>query len=254
MLSFASTTKGGALAYVPTEVLKSVVFLGYINGEGKERFAGSAFWISRPVPADSKDPRQEYLVTAAHVIEDMKKDMGNNRVRIRVNLIEGNQQWEDTPLQCWKFHPDHPKVDLAALQIGIDSTWDHVAWPGEYFASKDSIDNDLSDRKLELGDELFFAGLFWLHKGQNRNIPIVRIGNIAALREEPVLSPGAPPMDAYLVESRSIGGLSGSPVFIDIMTAKSTLQPKSGCMAAAHWEPSPSRFRLVGVVHGHFDW
>lgn len=61
-------------------------------------------------------------------------------------------------------------------------------------------------------------------------------------------------MDAYLVESRSIGGLSGSPVFIDLMTAKYALQPGSGYMAAAHSGQSASRFRLIGVIHAHFNW
>jgi hypothetical protein len=56
--------------------------------------------------------------------------------------------------------------------------------------------------------------------------PIVRIGTVAALREEPVLSRDGHPMDVYLVESQSIGGLSGSPVFIDVRTAQTTRPPR----------------------------
>ena len=58
-------------------------------------------------------------------------------------------------------------------------------------------------------------------------------------------------MDVYLVESRSIGGLCGSPVFIDIRTAKETQPPNYGLMAAAY-ASSPRRFKLFGLVHGHF--
>jgi len=246
------------LAYVPVELLKCVVFLGYINEAGKEKFGGSAFWISRPGPDDLKhEYRPAYLVTAAHVIKDMQNDMAHNdtRVRIRVNLVNGGQTWIDTSIRFWKFHPDYPNVDLAVLKTELDnSTIDHAAWPLEFLIKKDSVDENLSDRRVGLGDELFFAGLFWPHKGENRNIPVVRIGNVAALREEPVLNRDGHLMDAYLVESRSIGGLSGSPVFFDLFTAKRTQPPTWGYMAAAHANDSPSRFPLFGIVHGHFDW
>jgi hypothetical protein len=43
-------------------------------------------------------------------------------------------------------------------------------------------------------------------------------------------------------------------VFIDIMTAKYTLQPTGGYMAAAHSGSSVSRFRLIGVIHAFFNW
>ena len=44
---------------------------------------------------------------------------------------------------------------------------------------------------------------------------------------------------------------SGSPVFIDIRTAKTTRPPTWGMMAAAYGS-SPRSFRLLGLVHGHF--
>jgi hypothetical protein len=211
------------VAYVPVELLKCVVFLGYIDKERNERFAGSAFWVSRPGPEDIKNEyRPCYLITAGHVIEDVKKDIAatDNRIRIRINLTAGKQEWRDVPLSCWQFHPSFPNMDLAILKIGIDGDTDHVAWPVEHFVSEQSMQDD--GRKVELGDELFFAGLFWPHTGEQRNIPIVRIGNIAALRGEPVVNSYGKPMDSYLVESRSIGGLIGSPVFIDVLLAKQT--------------------------------
>jgi len=249
--------EGEALAYVPTEIMRCVVFLGYRNKSGQEKFGGSAFWVSRPGPDDIADVyRPAYLVTAAHVIADMKADMATNdrQVRMRVNTTKGGQEWVDTPLRLWEQHPDYPKVDLAVLKTPLENQlWDHVCWPLDLIVKSESVD-DRSDRKMELGDELFFAGLFWPHKGSKRNIPIVRIGNVAALRGEPIVNPDGYEMDAYLTESRSIGGLSGSPVFIDLYALKTAKQPTAGSFAAAHAHPSPSRFRLFGVVHGHFDW
>ena len=43
-------------------------------------------------------------------------------------------------------------------------------------------------------------------------MPILRMGNLAAYPQERVQVEGVE-MDAYLIEARSIGGLSGSPVF-----------------------------------------
>ena len=48
-------------------------------------------------------------------------------------------------------------------------------------------------------------------------------------------------MDGYLVEIRSISGLSGSPVFLHT--------------EAKHFSPAPRgpRFYLLGLMHGHWD-
>jgi hypothetical protein len=53
-------------------------------------------------------------------------------------------------------------------------------------------------------------------------------------------------IDAYLVEARSIGGLSGSPVFLNLGIArmiKNQLKFASG-------KPI---FYLLGLIHGHYD-
>ena len=87
-----------------------------------------------------------------------------------------------------------------------------------------------------LGDEVWAVGLFRSHFGRERNIPIVRMGNIVAMRGEPVFTEFGD-IDAYLVETRSIGGLSGSPVFVSVRTDRIGIRA----------------IRLLGLVHGHFD-
>jgi hypothetical protein len=66
---------------------------------------------------------------------------------------------------------------------------------------------------LGAGDEVFITGLFTKVPGVTQNLPVVRMGNIALVTNE--LIPHADGLvHAHLVETRSIGGLSGSPVFV----------------------------------------
>lgn len=241
------------MAYFPPQLLKCVVFIGYRDQDGEYHFAGSGFWVSRSGPGDLRDHRLAYCVTAWHVIQKVKEGAKDGRVWLRVNTENEGQKWIDTPQQCWHSHPTDSTVDLAISKIGIDEKFDHMAWPLEGLVLNDSLDiATTGDRKVELGDELCITGLFHPHKGERRNIPIVRIGNVAALRSEPVLNRDNVLMDLYLVESRSIGGLSGSPVFIDIITAKNVSPPSHGFLSGAYRHDSPTRFKLFGIIHGHF--
>jgi hypothetical protein len=74
-------------------------------------------------------------------------------------------------------------------------------------------DETIKNQNLGIGDEVFIAGLFTKVLGEARNIPIVRTGTVAMIPGEKIPFHGKS-IDAYLVESRSIGGLSGSPVFV----------------------------------------
>jgi hypothetical protein len=90
--------------------------------------------------------------------------------------------------------------------------------------------------------------LFVRHKGRERNIPILRTGTIASLPEEPVTLIGADGKEreikAYLVETHSVGGLSGSPVFANPMvTAK--VGPDIQLQARHIW---------IGLVSAHWDF
>ena len=233
------------MAYVPNELLKCVVFLGYKDKHGKHQVAGSAFWVSRAGPSDIQDVyRPAYLVTAGHVIECIKSRSSatDPRVWMRVNIRDSQGLWKDVYNGSWKFHRD-AGADLAVLKIGMDNNLDHAAWPLENSVNAETL--SASHYTVEHGDEVFFSGLFWPHKGILRNTPIVRVGNVAALREEPVLTKFGQ-SDAYLVDAHSIGGFSGSPVFIDTVEAKRARELSTSPFLG------PSRFLLLGFMHGHY--
>jgi hypothetical protein len=63
-----------------------------------------------------------------------------------------------------------------------------------------------------LGDEVCIVGLYTTHYGHVRNIPTVRIGHIAGISEEPVMTDRGY-VHGWLIECFSIAGLSSSPVF-----------------------------------------
>jgi hypothetical protein len=193
------------------------------------------------------------LVTALHNVEKAEKLSSDKCVWLRVNMKGGGPEWvAGTHTRFFATSKDK-NVDLAVLKIPINNDWDNVAWPLESLVENDLLDTiHTGDRGVVLGDELIFAGLFYPHEGKQRNIPVVRIGNVAAMRDEPVSAKDGRPMDLYLVEAHSIGGLSGAPVFIDIRTAKLALPSTSGYMAGAYDPRSWRTFKLFGIVHGHF--
>jgi len=106
------------------------------------------------------------------------------------------------------------------------------------------------------------TGLFANYVGNVRNVPIVRVGNLAAYPEERIrvkleqrfqerLQQRSVEIDAYLIEARSIGGLSGSPVFYHSHAAHTgILRP----FAPEMLSPLPDQsFYLMGIVKGHYD-
>jgi len=98
---------------------------------------------------------------------------------------------------------------------------------------------------IGVGDELFVVGLFTLHYGKQRNIPIVRTGIISAMFQEPLLDRQNRPYTAYLAEMRSIGGLSGSPVFVMLNRQRVY---STEFEVEADWA-----IYLLGLIRGHWD-
>jgi hypothetical protein len=120
---------------------------------------------------------------------------------------------------------------------------DHLAIPFSYCATPEI----LAEYEVGLGDEVFVSGLFRHHYGKKRNIPIVRVGTLAAFNEERIATQMFGEMDAHLIESRSIGGLSGSPVFLNLGVVR-----QMGGQILHKAGTGPGSF-LLGKTHGHFD-
>jgi hypothetical protein len=102
------------------------------------------------------------------------------------------------------------------------------------------------------GDSLaapFAIGLFTSFSGQNRHFPIARIGNLAMLPTERIPVQDFDPMEVYLAEGRSIGGLSGSPVFVRQTINTTIADPNGKQVPFAGTGP----IHFLGLIHGHWN-
>jgi hypothetical protein len=228
-----------ATMQIPSEILKSVVFLYSQNRAGDPAAIGTAFLLSYDLGEEIG--RLVYSVTARHVIKNADVDGNDGHCHFRFNVIGGGVEWVAIPFSQW-FFPDDIRVDLAIAPVRFDrAKLDHKHVPHTMLITDDVIEDYL----VGVGEELFFPGLFVEHQGESSNAPIMRIGNIAAMPGEHVMTRGDIAARVYLVEARSIGGLSGSPVFIDIGKQR---QRKDNMVISGG-----SHFKLLGSVKGHFD-
>ena len=205
--------------------------------DGSMRLAGTTFFVSREIP-ELPGKTFAYAVTAAHVLRQIS-DKGLDAAFLRLNIRGSGATWFRTEIQEWQFDRADPTVDVAVARFLIETgKMDHLCFPLEARLT-DSIEKGYG---IGVGDEVFLSGLFWPHHGKKQNIPIIRAGNIAAMPQEKI-STSVGEIEGYLVEARSIGGLSGSPVFVHIGHG----------MRGNTLNAGGQRFFLMGLMHGHFD-
>jgi hypothetical protein len=138
---------------------------------------------------------------------------------VRLNTTAGTSRVIPTPPKDW-IYPADPTVDLCAYrfseimhdasdELEVNSiNLQTMTIGGHHLNSAEAVG-------LCLGDEVFICGAFVGRVGYRKNIPVVRIANIAAMPEEPI-DFASPKQPAYLIETRSLGGTSGSPVFLNL--------------------------------------
>lgn len=225
------------LMLVPDEIRKCVVFIMYVTKDGS-RMAGTAFFVGLP-SSTAPEKIYPYLVTAKHVIEAVKRNSIDGKVYLRINLKDKPSALIGSNINQWKYHPTANNVDVAVLGWAPDQTvYDYRIIPSSMVATPEIIARE----GISCGDEVFLTGLFSNHYGQQKNIPIIRIGNIACMPEELVQTQDLGAIDAYLIEARSIGGLSGSPVFVHLSGVR------KGSLSLGN-DP----IYWLGLMHGHFD-
>lgn len=247
-ISYHTHPPKGAGMRLNDEVRKCVVFVGRPRPDGGLTITGTGFLVSMDAPrVGSHAGYFVYLVTARHVADRLPAE----RFGIHVRLKSGQTSvlWVDGP--AWQFHPtDADRVDLAIVSPRLDlSEVDVRLIPVENILT----DGTIEERGIGPGDEVYITGLF----NRLQDEPIVRTGNIAAMPRAPI--PGvkigwrqACDSEGYLIEVRSLGGLSGSPIFVrQTVGMHITVEKKEGGT-----EELPmfggGPFYLLGLMHGHW--
>jgi len=148
-----------------------------------------------------------YVVTNWHVIE-------NGNTTIRMKTRDGRNSILATDERAWTFHANGD--DLAVIAVFFDPR-DHSFF---YISQSMFLTNEIvSEFNIGPGDDTFVVGRFINHEGRQKNLPTVRFGCIAQMANEPVRQASGFEQESFLVEARSIGGYSGSPVFTYIPPA-----------------------------------
>lgn len=239
---------------VPDEWLSAVFFLGsdvHRKGAVETRYRGTGFYFSMENEVDPSLDRL-YLVTAKHNILGARQDSGP--LYIRVNTEDGASAKTTLAKKNWVFHKD-PTIDVAVLSVDFRGPEDGPRLEYAYVHSELCLsDETATDYIVGIGSDVAVVGLFAQREGVKRNIPIVRAGVIAAMPGEPIDDGTGPPYRAYLAELLSIGGLSGSPVFVLPDAGRQHRHPSEriGDRIRTHTEWNQPAF-LLGLVRSHWD-
>ena len=234
----------GTVSRIPDQFLNCAVFVvrGELDAAGPDDFdpIGTGFIIHEPSKANPAGI-YSYLVTAKHVFEVFTKP---GYMCLNVNTRSGGVAHVPFVGQAFE-HPTDSTCDVMVIPISPDpQTVDITSIPIDRLLTTDGI----REKGIGIGDDIFMVGLFTHAPGHKRNMPIARHGNIAMLPEDQIqVERGF--ADAYLVEARSIGGMSGSPVFVR-QTAAIQFQRAEETKVI---QGTSNEFYLLGLAHGHWD-
>jgi hypothetical protein len=224
---------------VSSDIITGVAFVGCKKADGTYLLKGSVFFVGlEKVEGEPGKVQDLVWVTARHVIDGIRK-LGCLEVHVRLNTKDGTARWHATNIGDW-FSTADASCDIALYSAPLPADADHTA------CSTDMILTPEIQVKHSFGvtDDVIVVGLFQHRAGNRRNAPIVRHGTLASVDEEEAVSTKLGDMPAYLIECRSIGGLSGSPVFVVTgIERQFTGKAPAGSLG----------IYLLGLIHGHYD-
>ena len=230
----------GELMRIPPQVEKCAVFIGASKEEGNPDASGTGFLVNE----ESRVPGNTfmYLITAKHIIQGIVRKHAVQSIAVRFNFRDGTAQWVDIPLSEWRESRDSDVI-VTRIRVELVAKYQHGSFPLIGAITKEYID----ELYVGPGDEVFVVGLFSEHPGLKRIVPIARIGNISAMDVEGVRIRGrSESITGHLIEIRSIGGLSGSPVFVNALGPGQFLNEVSG-------RRKDTPYALLGLILGHWD-
>lgn len=200
---------------IDDDVLDCAAYLYYSKRDaiaGTEAGA-SGFLVGVPVGWDDSDwksrsrGRHIYAVTNSHVVRD-------GASVIRLNTREGETKVINLSPESWIHHPKGDDIAISPIEPDPELyKFKYIGVAFDMFVTEELLDK----RGIGPGDETFAVGRFVARDERQSNAPIVRFGHISGLGTE-AIDQGKErnnfKQESFLVESHSISGFSGSPVFV----------------------------------------
>lgn len=227
---------------VPNEIFDCVFYLyeSGTNAANGTSFGGTGFLVS--IPSESVPGQiHGYAVTNAHV--------ARNHPIIRLNTTYGAEVIRIDPAD-WEYATNG--FDIAAIELSLDPKRHKVSTiPIDIFATEEQLKN----RRIGPGDEVFMVGRFIDHDGGQTNLPSLRFGHISVMPSNIFHDYSGQTVESYCIDLNSRTGYSGSPVFV-YQTIGSDLENiiKTGNINAdstslhflgIHWGQFPERYKII---------
>jgi hypothetical protein len=154
---------------------------------------------------DYRPVRHVYAVTSAHVLP-------SGASLIRMSLFGGTPKTIELEPHEWEFLAGGHDIAAVDITEKFEPKENYVAVDDQIFLTEEFIERLL----VNIGEDGFMIGLFADEPGRNRNAPLARFGNIAAMPREdnPIEQGHGTSHPSFLFDMRSRTGFSGSPVFI----------------------------------------
>jgi hypothetical protein len=222
-------------------VMRDCVCFVYAKMKGELRPVGTAFFMALPFG----QMQAVIVVTALHVVAKIQQESDDAKTFLRVNTKDGGFRIVEVDTTAW-VKPDHVEEIVDVCFCPWPFPWQSSDYDIRFVSREQAATSDvMATEELGVGNEVAFAGLFVNHYGTQRNEPIVRFGNLSAIPAELVRTRYGD-IEAYLVESRSVGGLSGSPVLVDVGLFRGADRD-----VREYRRGGPGMY-LIGIMHGHW--
>jgi hypothetical protein len=224
---------------IDDDMLDCVIYLyPTIEAAQKSEAAGGTGFLvgvpSKTVP----DGIYTYAVTNSHVIREGASPIAS------LNTKAGPADIFEFRAESWIHHPDGDDLAVAAMG-GLDTGRQRFRLvTTELFITKEII----AEHEIGPGDETIMVGRFISHEGRERNLPTVRFGNISMMPLEKVKHPRGIMQESFLVETRSLGGYSGSPVFVHVPSSSTRPKDRRAGNITLRGDLGPW---LLGIDFGH---
>src|SRR5215469_7360941 len=159
---------GGCLVRVSEDSRLCSVFLGFADPNDEallSRIVGTGFFVAHD--------QLPHLVTARHVADSLS----GSPFAVRLTAPNGLGRVIEIDKPHWHTHHYDTAADIAVMLI------DAPDWTQTTAMQSTSFINDHLIKYWDIGpgDAAYIVGLFSLHPGQRKNLPIVHAGNIALM-------------------------------------------------------------------------